>query len=586
MSIFSKNQSSEQPRKKHGCLWTIIIILVVYVALCGLVGSMMGDWMSPSAKLQDNTVYQLDLQGVMYEQGEEENPFADLMNSFPMAGANMQTRVGLDDLKRNLILAQENDKIKGVVLRGGDMAMGPASAKALRDALIAYKQSGKFLIAYAESYGQLNYYVASVADKVYVNPVGVVSWNGLLAQQLYFKRLLDKVGVDVQILKVGTFKAAVEPFCRTSMSDADKEQNMLYLTGIWNEMRHSVSEYRHISETQLDSMAHRYMALQPQTDYLSTGLVDSLIYADELDSILRQLTGTKDYHLMKTAKLASVKRTNHEADNKIAIVYAEGEITDDQGDGIVGTKMLKLFKKIGNKDDVKAVVLRVNSPGGSANASEQIWHAVQVLRQKGIPVVVSMGDYAASGGYYISCGADYIYAEPTTLTGSIGIFGMIPSLAGIRDKVGIDVDGVTTHRHSALEVDMLYRGMNEEERALMQNMVNQGYELFTSRCAEGRGMAQDSIKRIAEGRVWLGTDALRLGLVDGMGNLENAISKAADLAQLTDYELTYYPEKKDFMTELLESMDNTTEEERLLMHVKNFCSKPRILSLFNKPEIK
>jgi protease-4 len=328
------------------------------------------------------------------------------------------------------------------------------------------------------------------------------------------------------------------------------------------------------------------MGLQPAKDQVEAGLVDTIVYTQDMDSLLRVYTGTKDYHLLTTGKLASVKRPESKAKEKVAVVYLEGEITDETGDGIVGKDVVKLLKKIRKDEDVKAVVLRVNSPGGSADASEQIWHAVQNIKAKGIPVVVSMGDYAASGGYYISCGADYIYAEPTTITGSIGIFGTIPNVSKLRNKVGLDIDGVNTNKHSGLQVNMLYKGMNPAERQLMQTMIERGYDLFTGRCAEGRHVEQSYIKSIGEGRVWLGTKGVEIGIVDQLGNIDDAISKAVELASLESYKLAYYPEKKDPYEELLKMLDNTTDEEKLILKVREFCSKPRIMAKMDEVVIR
>jgi protease-4 len=305
-----------------------------------------------------------------------------------------------------------------------------------------------------------------------------------------------------------------------------------------------------------------------------------------MDSLLRVYTGTKDYHMLTTAKMAQVNRPESKAKDKIAVLYLEGQIYDEGTDGIVGKEVVKTLKKIRKDDEVKALVLRVNSPGGSADASEEIWHAVQNVKADSIPVIVSMGDYAASGGYYISCGADYIYAEPTTLTGSIGIFGTIPNVVKLRNKVGLDIDGISTNKHSDLEANMIYKGMNSEERAMMQSMIERGYDLFTSRCAAGRHVSQDYIKSIGEGRVWLGTQGKEIGIVDEMGNIEDAINKAVELAGLDSYQLAYYPEKKDPYEELLKMFDDTTEEEKLLLKVRNFCSKPRIMALMDEVVIK
>ncbi len=584
MSLFSKSSRTEdRPRRRGGCLKAFIICFVIYVVCSFIFGLMLGDMFSSSVTLEDNTVYVLQMKGQVAEQGQGDNPFGDLMNNVP--NYSSPKIVGLDDLVSNIRFAKNNDKIKGIMLYGGELQIGFASAKALRDALIDYKESGKPLIAYASAYSQINYYIASVADTIYLNPVGSIDWNGLSAQKMYFKRLLDKIGVEMQVVKVGTFKSAVEPYILTEMSEADRKQTLQYVEGLWQTLLDGVAESRNIDQQQLNQYADLYMGVQPAANYVENGLVDRLIYTEDIDSLLINITGTKDYNKLTTSQLASVPRKAVKAKDKIALIIAEGEITDDEGDGIVGTKMVKQITKIRKNDDVKAVVLRVNSPGGSADASEQIWHAVQTLREKGLPVVVSMGDYAASGGYYISCGADYIYAEPNTLTGSIGIFGLIPNFGPLRDKVGVDIDGVSTNRFSTLNIDAQYRGMNSEQKELIQGVVNRGYDLFTSRCAEGRHTTQDSIKLIGEGRVWLGEKAVELGLVDELGNINSAIEKAAELASLTDYQIVSYPDKKDFLTELLEALDSSSEEERILMQLKELCKEPRIMMYMPFPTI-
>jgi protease-4 len=390
----------------------------------------------------------------------------------------------------------------------------------------------------------------------------------------------------MQVLKVGTFKSAVEPYILTGMSEADRQQTKQYVDGLWNELVEGVSQSRNISADNLNRYADLYMGLQPAEACVQNGLADRLIYASETDSLLVRLTGTEDYNTISTSALASIPAKKNDADNKIAILYAEGEITDSEGNGIVGTKMLKEINKIHEDEDIKAVVFRVNSPGGSADASEQIWHGIQTLREKGLPVVVSMGDYAASGGYYISCGADYIFAEPTTLTGSIGIFGLIPNMNGIRNKVGVDIDGIKTNSHSDLQVNAMYKGLNTDERAMMQQMVERGYDLFTRRCADGRHTTQENIKAIGEGRVWLGKDAIGIGLVDETGGINEAIAKAAELAQLTDYQLTCYPARKDFYTQLMEAFDTSSDEEKLIMHFKELCKQPRVMTLMHFPDIR
>ena len=592
MSLFNNqnpNEQGNQPNKRRriGCLGGCLLFFAIYLVTSGIIGLLMGSMMeTPTVDLKENTVYRLQLKGTLIEQAQEENPFADLMSSMPYSSYAQESTVGLDDILSNIRLAKNDDRINGIWLDGAELSMAPASAKAIRDALLDFKSSGKWVIASAKSYGATNYYVASVADRICLDPTGQVNWNGLTAQKLYFTRLMDKVGVEMQILKVGTFKSAVEPYFRTSMSDADRLQTQQYLTGIWDEYKAAVGASRHLTEEQLDALADRYMGLQPAQEQLKAGLVDTIVYTQDMDSLLRIYTGTKKYKLLTTAKLAQVARPKSIAKDKVAVMYLAGEITEDDGDGIVGKEAIKTINKIRQDKEVKALVLRVNSPGGSADASEQIWHAVQKVKAAGIPVVVSMGDYAASGGYYISCGADYIYAEPTTLTGSIGIFGVIPNAAELRNKIGVDIDGVSTNKHSDLESNMVYKGMNAEEEAMMQAMIERGYDLFTSRCAQGRHVEQSYIKSIGEGRVWLGTQGVKIGIVDELGNIDDAISKAVELAGLESYKLEYYPDKVDPLEEFLKLLDNTTEEERMILKLRQMATQPRIMALMPEVEIK
>lgn len=590
MIFFSQQTTADgqqRPRRKVGCLGGCLIFFAVYFICSALLGWLMGDMFSASTMdLKDQTVYRLQLKGTLVEQAQEENPFASLMGSMPYSSHAQQETVGLDDILSNIRLAKTDDRILGIWLDGGQLSMAPASAKAIRDALLDFKASGKWIIASAKNYGETNYYVASVADRICLDPTGAVGWYGLVAQKMYYTRVMEKIGVEMQILKVGTFKSAVEPYFRTSMSDADRQQTKEFLDGIWAEYKTAVGASRHLTEAQLDALANRYMPLQSAEENLKAGLVDTIVYQQDMDSLLRVYTGTKDYKTLTTGKLAQVKRPESKASDKIAVLYLEGAITEEDGDGIVGKEVIKTLKKIRKDDDIKALVLRVNSPGGSADASEQIWHAIQNIKADSIPVVVSMGDYAASGGYYISCGADYIYAEPTTLTGSIGIFGTIPNVAKLRNKIGLDIDDYGTNKYSTLEWNMIYKGMNPEEHALMQNMIERGYDLFTSRCAEGRHVSQDYIKSIGEGRVWLGNKGKEIGIVDEMGNIDNAIAKAVELAGLESYKLVYYPDVVDPWEEILKSFDHTTDEEKLILKVREFCSKPRIMALMPEVEIK
>lgn len=585
MFIFSRTTNGEQqPRRRMGCLSGCLVFFLIYFACSAILGWIMGDAFATSkvVTLENNTIYRLKMDGVLVEQGQEEDPFSSFYGELPGMGGTTST-VGLDQILSNIRLAKNDDRILGIWLDGASMSMGSASAKAIRDALLDFKQSGKWIIASAKQYGQTNYYVASVADRICLDPTGSVSWNGLAAQKMYYTRLFEKIGVEMQIIKVGTFKSAVEPYFRTSMSPEDRMQTMQYVNGIWDEYKAEVSEARNIPVDQLNALADQYMGLQSAQAQLQAGLVDTIVYTQDMDSLLRIYAGTKEYKTLTTTKLAQVKRTESLATDEIAVLYLDGAITDETGDGIVGKEVVKTIKKIRKNDNIKALVLRVNSPGGSADASEQIWHAIENVKADSIPVVVSMGDYAASGGYYISCGADYIYAEPTTITGSIGIFGTVPSIAKLREKIGLDIDGITTNKHSGLASNIPYKTMTPEETQLMQNMVERGYELFTTRCADGRGVSQEYIKSVGEGRVWLGTKAKELQLVDEIGNIDDAIAKAVELAALESYKLTYYPEVKDPIEELLKKLDNTTPEEQLVNKIREFAAQPRVMAL--TPEV-
>ena len=581
------NEQQQSQRRRGGCLRGCLIALIIYFGLSFILGLFLGDMFeSPTVSLSDYSVYRLDLSGTLVEQGAKSNPFMDMLSDVP--GYDRTQSTGLDQIMDNIRLAEKDDKIKGIFLYDGSMSMSPASAKAIRDRLLLFKQrSGKWIIAYSNRYTTSNYYVATVADKMYFNPTGNIAWHGALAQKMYYTRLLEKLGVEMQILKVGTFKSAVEPYFRTSMSDADKEQSKRLIEGIWAEVRSGVSTSRGISQADLDSYAEEYMDVQSADKYIAYHLVDTLVYREDMDEILRIMSGSKDYKLMNNAKLSQVKRPEAKQPNRVAVLYAEGTIMGDEAmEGITAKNVLKQMKKIRKDDQVKAVVLRVNSPGGSADASEEIWHGVKTLQAKGLPVVVSMSDLAASGGYYISCGADYIFAEPTTLTGSIGIFGTIPNVNKLREKIGVDVDGITTHKHSAMEVNMLMKGMNSEEQALMQAMIERGYDLFTRRCADGRHMSQDAIKQIAEGRVWLGSDAKELGLVDELGNIQDAINKAAELAGIESFDINYYPEAEDTLDQLLKAWGGApTDEEAMIARMKSLVKEPRVLMLMQPIEI-
>ncbi len=546
---------------------------IIFFIMMGAMVALTGE---STTIVKPNSVYTLELKGTLTERSSN-NEFDALLSE--MAGQAAVTNLGLEDILANIEKAKNDPNIVGIYLKGGALGGGYASFATIRAALEDFRASGKWIVAYAENYTQGNYYLASVADKVYCNAHGTVAWQGLYAGTMFYSRALEKLGIEMQVLKVGTFKSAVEPYILTEMSDANRLQMEVLLGDMWSEMTADVSASRGISVEQLNALADKNMMLQPEEELVAAGLVDSLIYQQDMRTILTNLVGTDDYTLLSHSALLNTPETATFQPNKIAILYAEGQITDSEGDGIVGTKLVKEINKLADKDDVKAVVLRVNSPGGSAAASEQIWHALSLLKEKK-PLVVSMGDYAASGGYYISCLADTILADANTLTGSIGIFGLVPNVHGLTNKLGLDIDGVGTNAMSDMETNMLYKGMNKTERQLMQGMINRGYELFVRRCADGRGVTTDAIKAVAEGRVWSGKRAVELGLVDALGNTDDAVEIAARMAGVTDYAVSAYPAKKDAMTELLESLlDATTSDtEKTLLQIKKTIEQPTIMA--------
>jgi len=470
-------------------------------------------------------------------------------------GKSPEKSLGLDDILSNIKKAKNNPDIKGIYLKGGTLQAGMASVKEIRDALTDFKKSGKFIVAYSDNYTQKMYYLASVANKLLVNPQGMVELKGLSAELMFFKNTLDKLGIDMQVVRVGSFKSAVEPFINTKMSDANRLQMNVYMNSIWSNLLSQVSESRKIPVDLLNKYADEMMMFQPATKLKAYHLVDDLVYSDKVGNIIKAYT-KDDYNTIKHSAMTKVADNVTVEKTKIALIYAAGDIDNGDDDGIVSKDLVETIQKVAKDESVKAVVFRVNSPGGSAYGSEQIWHALAELKAKK-PLVVSMGDYAASGGYYISCVADEIVAQPNTVTGSIGIFGLIPNISGLNEKLGLTYDVVKTNKMSdAISVN---RAFTPEERGLIQAYINQGYELFVKRCADGRKKTTDEIKAIAEGRVWTGADALKIGLVDKLGGLPLAISEAAKKAKLTNYNIKEYPEKEDFATKFLKNFGEDAE---------------------------
>lgn len=540
----------------------IIISSVVLFFISILVVFSMVSSSESETQVRKNSVMMLDLNGTLTERSQE-NPLDFLMKE------DYKT-YGLDDILSSIRKAKENEDIKGIYIQATSLGAGFASLEEIRDALKDFKESGKFIVAYGDTYTQNLYYLSSVADKVLLNPQGMLEWRGLAATPMFFKDLLEKIGVEMQIFKVGTYKSAVEPFISTEMSPANREQVNVYLSSIWGQITSSVAESRNLSVEALNKEADRMLMFYPAEESVKNGLVDTLIYKNDVRDYLKNMVGIdKDDNMpvLGIQDMINVKKNvpRDKSGNVIAVYYAYGEIDGGSSastdEGINSEKVIKDLRKLKDDENVKAVVLRVNSPGGSAYGSEQIWYAVNQLKKEK-PVIVSMGDYAASGGYYIACNADTIVAEPTTLTGSIGIFGMMPNAKGLTEKLGVNFDVVKTNPYA--DFGNLTRPMNDGEKVLMQMYVNKGYELFLTRCSDGRGISMEELDKIAQGRVWTGSTAKELGLVDELGGLDKALEIAIAKAGVDAYTVMNYPKKEGFLESLMNTNPGNYIKARML----------------------
>lgn len=558
---------------------SVLLFIFSIIIFAGVMSAMGG---SETYDLKDKTILKLELDGNLGERSES-NPLSAIMGT--------PETIGLEDILDAIQKAKENDQIKGIYIKAGSFSSVFGNADPIRDALLDFKKTGKFIVAYADNYMQNTYYIASVADKVIMNPKGSFDFRGISSNLIFTKNFNDKLGIKYQVFKVGTFKSAVEPYIQDKMSDANRLQRTSYLNDIWSRILNGISESRSIPVQKLNNYADECLTFMPADSIVKYNLVDTLMYSPGVEAYLKTLV---DIQTDKKLRLASIKNMTGvkaaqtgDTKTKIAILYAEGAITDSEGgslfDGgpsITPDKYVKELQKLRDDDDVKAVVFRVNSPGGSAYASEQIWNAVVELKAKK-PVIVSMGDYAASGGYYISCAANTIVAEPSTLTGSIGIFGLIPEGEELSKKIGLTFDEVNTNKHSsfggpAFGIPFLFAGFsrsfNEDESRILQKYIESGYDLFITRCADGRSKTKAEIDSIGQGRVWTGSQALKLGLVDKIGGIEVAIKIAAEQAKVTDYSIAKYPAKKDMFTEIIENSFSNTKMQalKLFMGESNF----------------
>lgn len=530
-------------------LGIIISTTLLFLMSVGVLFSMLNS-SDTEFKIKPNTLLTIKINGTISERASED-PFA-------LLGEEKELKsYGLDDITSAIQKGIDDENVKGMYLSLGTVGASPATLQEIRHKLKEFKDSGKFIISYSDNYSQGAYYLASVSDKVVLNPKGSINWIGVSSQFMSFKGLMDNIGVKMQIYKVGTYKSAVEPFIMKNMSDANKEQTKAFTSSIWNTFLNEVSESRNLTASQLNDYADEGLFFEQAETFVDKGLADTLAYRNDVETILKQKMDVEEDDDLTTISLEEMKNVKRnipkdKSGNIIAVYYAEGEIDDTKATDHIGAlRVIEELRKIEKDDNIKALVMRVNSPGGSAFGSEQIWEELKKIKLKK-PVVVTMGDYAASGGYYISCNADYIFAQPTTITGSIGIYGMVPEASELINKIGLNFETVSTNKFAGT-MDFT-RPMTEEEGMLLQKSINNGYELFVTRCADGRRMSIDDIKKIAEGRVWTGEMAKGLGLVDELGGMDNAISKAKELAEIESYSVVYYPEKPSILEELMNQL--------------------------------
>lgn len=560
----------------------IVMGVIGMMSIIGMIASG-----NAAQNVEKNSVFVLNLSGTISEQGSE--------NPLSMFTGDNSLNSGLNDILSSIKKAKANDDIKGIYIEAGALATNYATLQEIRNALADFRKSGKWIVAYGDFYTQGAYYVASVANKVYINPKGAIDWHGIGAQTMFYKDFMAKFGVKWEVVKVGTFKSATETFTEEKMSDANRLQTQTFIDGTWRNVCDAVSKSRGISVDSLNSYADSYLALQATETLMKAKMVDGMMYGDQVkDAVKKMMKLDKDNDIAQLTlnDMLNVKDGKVEG-SEIAVYYAEGDIVQDpkaatmfgNNNYIASRKVCKDLEDLMNDDDVKAVVVRINSGGGDAYASEQMWHQMSELR-KVKPVVVSMGDYAASGAYYMSAPASWIVAQPNTLTGSIGIFAVIPDFSGlVTSKLGVRFDEVKTNRNSTFG-NLMARPFNAEEKAMLQASVNRGYSLFRQRVAEGRRLPVESVEKIAQGRVWLATDALNIKLVDQLGGIDDAVKKAAQLAKLKDYYTSDYPAAASWMDAMLNSMSSsgTYLDEQLRQTLGDFYQPFTMLRSIDKRE--
>lgn len=535
------------------------VILVLFIVIISAMASSVGD--IKSAELKSNSVLEIKLESLVKDYAPKSDDPFDKIFGFE------EDKIGLNSIINAIENAKEDENIKGISITTLGVNAGIAQTQAIRNKLLEFKETGKFIKAYADIYDQKSYYFSSVADSIFLNPVGAIDFKGLSSEILFFKDLEDKTGVTMEVIRHGKYKSAVEPFLYNEMSDDNRNQITTFLKSIWDEMVIDISNSRNISIEKINNIADNLLA-RNATLAIENNIIDGAIYIDEYNDKLKMELGfsvDEDLNKISISDYISIGkgRVISSASDKIAVIYAQGEIIYGKGnENLIGQDLIiKALKKARKDKKVKAIVLRINSPGGSALASELIWRELE-LTKKELPLVVSMGNVAASGGYYLACNADRIFAETTTITGSIGVFGVIPNLSKLANKIGINAEQVSTNTGANYSV---FEPMTEEFRMVTTEGVEAVYTTFLGRVAEGRNMTIQAVDSIAQGRVWSGVDALNKGLVDELGNLEDAILYAADLAEITDYKVRNYPSYKVDIEDIFNSFPFMKTKEKVLI---------------------
>ncbi len=525
---------------------SVILSCLSIVLMIGLIASaaMMGE--NTSSPISSGSVLEVNFD--LLQEKVVTNPFEAFM------GEEEKSTLSLTDIIATIRKAKDDPNIEGIYLTANMPNGGMAGISEVRKALQEFKESGKFVVAYADQYSQSGYFLASVADQIYLNPHGMIELNGIYVSNVFFKEALENLGVEMQIFKVGTYKGAVEPFLLDRLSEPNREQITSFSSALWSHVLEGISQERGIEPTALQAFVDRGPVLLSPQEYVDNKLVDGLLFEREVKELLEQKEGVSDeLALVSLSSMSKSKGYKSKGKDKVGVLFAEGNIVAGKERGTITEDLAERLIDVAEDDDIDAVVLRVNSPGGSSFVSEQIWDAVRYTKSKK-PIVVSMGDYAASGGYYISCASNYIFAEPTTITGSIGIYGLFPNFAGTAKKLSITEDGVKTGKFA--DFGNMFRPMNGDEKALMQRYIEMGYDTFITRVADGRKLTKEQVDSVGQGRVWTGAQALSRGLVDGLGGLDEAIEKAAELANISSYSVEYERTYRDRFEEFFSSFSN------------------------------